>query len=126
MNRSEYESLIWAAMKLNGTNKDQYVLAVTTLSEILERRDEVEQFYRQNSDPIVEHTNKAGATNFEQNPALRMLNDCNKTALLYMRELGLTPQSLRKINPEEAAEKKSRKTTLSKMIDLEGGDYDDI
>lgn len=126
MNRSEYESLIWAAMKLNGTNKDQYALAVTTLSEILERRDEVEQFYRQNSDPIVEHTNKAGATNFEQNPALRMLNDCNKTALLYMRELGLTPQSLRKINPEEAAEKKSRKTTLSKMINLEGGDYDDI
>jgi len=127
MTKEEHIEVIRAAMAMNGTNKPQYDIAVEALAAILERRDEVEQVYLKHKQPIIKHTNKAGATNWEQNPALRMLNDCNKCALLYMRELGLTPQALRRINPAEAAQQiKSKKSLIDTILEqLEGADYDE-
>ena len=56
---------------------------------------------------IVEHTNKGGATNAEQNPLIRMLNDLNRDALAYWRDLGLTPAGLKRI--KESALKEPEK-----------------
>lgn len=68
---------------------------------------------------MVRHTNKAGATNLEQNPLLRVINDLNRDALAYWRDLGLTPAGLRKIN--EAAMKKVKKNALAEALNaLEG------
>lgn len=126
MRREEYATEIRAAMETAGTNKPQYDMCVEALATILERRDEVQLFYEKHKTPVIPHTNKAGATNYEQNPAIRLLNDCNKTALLYMRELGLTPQALRRINPEEAANKKPQQTKLMKMLEFENDEEPNI
>ena len=63
---------------------------------------------------LIEHTNKAGATNIEQNPAIRLINDLNRDALAYCRELGLTAASLRRIN--ESALRPVRRSLLVEMI----------
>lgn len=63
---------------------------------------------------IVEHTNKAGATNLTQHPALRMINDLNRDALAYWRDLGLTPAGLKKI--DEGAMKKKKGSALADAL----------
>lgn len=50
--------------------------------------------------PVVKHTNKSGSTNLEQNPMLRLINDLNRDALAYWRDLGLTPAGYRKLNAD--------------------------
>lgn len=68
----------------------------------------------------MEHTNQGGATNATQNPALRLINDLNRDALAYWRDLGLTPSGLRKIN--DSAMKESRKeSALEKALKSLGG-----
>ena len=47
---------------------------------------------------LVEYTNKSGATNVMINPLVKMMNDLNRDALTYWKELGLTAASLKKIN----------------------------
>lgn len=72
---------------------------IDTLSSILARRDEATELFLKNGGQIlVKHTNKAGAANIEQNPILRLINDLNRDALAYWRDLGLTPAGLKKIN----------------------------
>ena len=50
---------------------------------------------------LVKHTNKGGATNIEQNPALRLINDLDRDALAYWRDLGLTPAGLKRIDEQK-------------------------
>ena len=61
-------------------------------------------FKKSGGNILVLHTNKAGVTNYEQNPALRMINDLNRDALSYWRDLGLTPAGLKRINEAAMAE----------------------
>ena len=90
-------------------------MSIMTLAGILEKRDEAEKLYKASGGkPIVRHTNKGGATNIEQNPALRLINDLNRDALQYWRELGLTPAGLKKINDE--AMKSQPKDALSEVL----------
>ena len=88
---------------------------ISTLAEILSRRDmALENFEQSGGNILVKHTNKAGATNIEQNPTLRMINDLNRDALQYWRDLGLTPAGLRKIN--EAAMKAKKRSALAEAL----------
>ena len=67
--------------------------------DILEQRDTVQQeFMEGGSRMLVEYTNKSGATNVMINPLVKMMNDLNRDALTYWKELGLTAASLKKIN----------------------------
>ena len=82
---------------------------------ILERRDKLErQYKKEGSEAIVEHTNKNGSTNMEQNPLLRLINDLNRDALTYWRDLGLTPAGLKKIN--ESALKDNKADALTEAL----------
>lgn len=84
-----------------GTYRPQFNFVIETLSDMMEKRDEALQFYEDSSgEPIIEYTNKAGATNFTKNPALKIVDDLNKTALQYWRDLGLTPAGLKRIDEE--------------------------
>ena len=83
---------------MSGTYEPQYIPVIATLSEILQRRDEVAEVYEKGgSSPVIQYTNKSGATNMSKNPALILWDDLNKSALAYWRELGLTPSSYRKM-----------------------------
>lgn len=84
-------------MKAAGTYQPPFDDAIMTLAGILERRDALESEIV--DEPlIVERTNARGHTNIEQNPSIRLLNDMNRDALTFWRDLGLTPKGLKAIS----------------------------
>ena len=115
MTAAEWKTAIVNNCKAAGTYRPFFDEVINTLSGILERRDEaLRQFEVSGGHVIIAHTNKAGATNLEQNPALRAINDMNRDALAYWRDLGLTPAGLKKI--DEKALKEQKKTSLSEIL----------
>lgn len=101
MKKEAWKKRIVEATKAAGTYQPFFEPVMDTLAAILEKRDESERLYvASGAAPIVKHTNKGGATNLEQNPALRLINDLNRDALQYWRELGLTPSGLSKISSD--------------------------
>lgn len=101
MDKKKWKFLIKRNCKAVGTYNPAFDPVIETLAEILERRDETQRvFIASGGHVIVSHTNKSGAANLEQNPAVRLINDFNRDALQYWRELGLTPAGLKKINEQ--------------------------
>lgn len=106
MNRKQWKTKIKKACVEAGTYKKYFEAVIDTLAGILEKRDEAETFM-QGESVIVEHTNKGGSTNLEQHPAVRLINDLNRDALAYWRDLGLTPKGLKAINDDALREKRA-------------------
>ena len=99
MKKQAWKNKIIKACEDAGTYREFFVPAIDTLAGILEKRDEaLDVFEKTGGNVIVKHTNKNGATNFEQHPALRLVNDLNRDALAYWRDLGLTPAGLKRID----------------------------
>lgn len=120
MTREEWTGRIRLACEQAGTYRPYFDDVIITLADILERRDIArELFDASGGNVLVNHTNKAGATNIEQNPVLRMVNDLNRDALAYWRDLGLTPAGLKKI--DEAAMKQRKKSPLGEALKSLGG-----
>jgi len=118
--KSEWVARITASCQAAGTYREWFTDVIDTLAAILERRDAAEaKFAEAGGEVLIEHTNKAGATNYEQNPVLRMINDLNRDALAYWRDLGLTPAGLKKI--DEHAMKQKRKSPLGEALKGLGG-----
>lgn len=108
MTAKKWAAKIRKASRDAGTYQRYFEHIVGTLAAILEMRDRaMEQFEAEGGQVLVTFTNKNGAENMVQNPALRMANDLNRDALAYWRDLGLTPAGLRKIN-DEALKKQTR------------------
>ena len=98
-----------------GTYRPYFDDIIETLADILARRDEATELFRESDGNIlVTHVNKAGASNLEQNPILRMINDLNRDALAYWRDLGLTPAGLKRI--DEQAMKQRKKSALAEAL----------
>lgn len=117
MKKEAWKKRIAESTRLAGTYQPFFEPVMDTLASILEKRDEAEKlFIASGASPIVKHTNKGGATNLEQNPALRLINDLNRDALQYWRELGLTPSGLSKISSDVV--KKPEKTERPKIEEL--------
>ena len=108
LTKIKWKNRIIKAMKDVGTYQASFDDTIDTLAGILERRDALEnQFYKSKEPMIVERTNARGHTNLEQNPMIRLLNDMNRDALTFWRDLGLTPKGLKAItdaNMNEAKE----------------------
>lgn len=82
-----------------GTYRPYFDSIIDTLAEIMETRDDARRiYYESGGETVVEYTNKGGATNYVKNPALVIVDDMNKIALAYWKELGLTPAGLKRIN----------------------------
>lgn len=102
MNKDEWKQKIINASEDAGTYQPFFDSIIDTLASMLERRDDAEEMFKKSGGHVlVKHTNKAGATNLEQNPALRLVNDLNRDALAYWRDLGLTPAGLKKLKDLE-------------------------
>lgn len=87
-----------------GTYDRCFDVTISTLADILERKDQAaELFVKSGGAVVVEHTNKAGATNYERNPCVRIMEQCEQSALSYLRELGLTPAGRKRIKEEQEA-----------------------
>lgn len=112
MTKKRWKQRITDCCEAAGTYKPYFDDVIDNLAEILHRRDEAAQvFKKMGGDVLVYHTNQAGKQNLELHPALKAVNDLNRDALQYWRELGLTPASLRKLN--DAALKPDKKSGFS-------------
>lgn len=98
-----------------GTYRPFFDITIATLAEILEARDRaLEQYTASGGNPVVYHTNKAKERNLVKNPALVVVDDLNKTALAYWRDLGLTPAGLKRIS--EDSMKPQRRSALAEAL----------
>ena len=115
MKKAAWKGKIRKACESAGTYRTYFDPVIDALAGILERRDQAQElFEKSGGNVLVRHTNKGGATNLEQNPALRLVNDLNRDALAYWRDLGLTPAGLKKIN--EAAMQKPKVSALAEAL----------
>ena len=77
-----------------GTYKPAFDVTIEILADILTQRDLAKQQWKdEGSLPTVELTNKATATH----PALKLVMDCESTALPYLKEMGLTASGYKRI-----------------------------
>ena len=119
MTAAEWKRKIIRDAKAAGAYEKYFGSVIDTLAGILERRDKAEAlFLASGENVLVKHTNKGGATNIEQNPALRLINDLNRDALAYWRDLGLTPAGYKRLNLEAAQTKSNDgfEKILSQML----------
>lgn len=115
MKRRTWEKRIKEACKAAGTYKPFFDNVICTLAGILEKRDEAEEYYEESGGtPVVEYTNKNGSTNMVKNPALVVWDDLNKSALVYWKDLGLTPAGLKKI--DDTALKNQKKDAFADAL----------
>lgn len=117
----KWKRKIEKACEAAGTYREYFDPVITTLADILEKRDAAQkEFIEGGAHIMVEHTNKFGATNYVQNPLVRVINDLNRDALTYWKELGLTAASLKKIN-EQAIKARIELSPLDKALSELGG-----
>lgn len=116
MTRDEWSKVIRESARAAGTYKSYFDSVIDTLAGIMEARDDAaEKFTASGGQTVVMHTNKGGATNIVKNPALVVVDDLNKTALAYWRDLGLTPAGLKRIN-ETALKEKGNKASFGDIL----------
>lgn len=103
-----YRMQITKRMQGIGTYKEEFRPTIERLALLYCQRDKLEeQYIASGGNPVIMHTNKAGATNPAQNPFLTARDKVYTQLLSHERELGLTPVGLRKLN--EAAMKPAAK-----------------
>lgn len=116
MKKSAWKKKIKKACTEAGTYAPYFDSAIDTLAGIMETRDDAaEKYTASGGQSVVMHTNKGGNTNIVKNPALVVVDDLNRTALTYWRELGLTPKGLKAIN-EKAMPSGKKKNTLGDAL----------
>ena len=98
MTKTRWKNKIKKACREAGTYQPQFDYVIDTLAGIMEMRDNAQEIFESSGgNPVVKHTNKAGAANIVKNPALVVIMDCNAQALSYWRDLGLTPLVMKRL-----------------------------
>lgn len=109
MKKGAWKKAIEQCMRNAGVYEEYYSAAIDTLSDILERRDmAIKQWRSEGSLLMVQKTSDRGAVNLSKNPLLTIIQECEKDALNYWGQLGLTPSGLKKVfSADKAQEQKS-------------------
>lgn len=108
MKKTAWKRKIVAAMKQTGTYREAYMPVADTLADILERRDMALQRWTDEGCLLtVQKTSDRGAVNSAKNPLLTILQECEKDALTYWSQLGLTPSGLKKSFSEDQEKAKA-------------------
>ena len=119
MEAGKWKLKINKQIKNIGLEPKEYASIVQTLSDILEQRDAVYgQYIDEGAMPIVEYTNKGGATNTTKNPLLVLWNYLNGQALTYWRELCLTPAAYKKMTGAQPAKDKKTSARVEALKSL--------
>lgn len=120
MTRNAWKKRITDYCKEAGTYQTYFEDIISTLADILANRDMAAKQYKQTgSMPIVKYTNKGGNTNPTKNPILVLWDDLNKTALIYWRELGLTPSGYKKITGDKPREEEELSGLAAALANIE-------
>lgn len=108
-------------MKLVGTYDKSFNEIIELTSKLLEDyQNTLIEFKKSGSKIIVPFTNKNGSENLSKNPLYLAIEKLRSDVILYLRELGLTPQGLKKINANSdlKVEVKSKLDDALKKIDF--------
>ena len=98
MTKDEWKKIIEEQISSNKNYLASFQTTIIILAEMLEERDRVYQAYLESgAEPVITFTSDRGAENPKQNPLLRQWQEINTTALAYLRDLGITPAGLRKL-----------------------------
>jgi hypothetical protein len=117
MTKAEWKRKIKANTKKAGTYRPFFEPVIETLAGIMEARDFAQQKWEEEGkETVVKHVNKAGAENIVKHPALVVINDMNRDALAYWRDLGLTPAGLKRINEEAMEAQKPDQETFADVL----------
>lgn len=116
----QYENDIKKRMRSVGTYRDEFLPIIERLAMLYCHRDELEEKYADSgSEPVIEHTNKAGATNTVKNPLLAARDEVYSQLLSHERELGLTPGALKKMNAQAFAGDDQSGSPLAMLLHLD-------
>lgn len=117
MNKSDWKKTITKQIKVDRDYIRAFDTTLSILAEILEERDRVyEAYVEDGARPVVIFTTDRGAENLKPNPLLRQWQDLNVTALQYLRDLGLTPAGLRKLQGQLPKDRGERKGGILEQI----------
>lgn len=121
MSEKKAKSEITRCMKSLGIYKKEYNRAILILAKMLSDLELVEQkFVDTGEEFVVEHTNKNGSTNLEKNPYYQVIENLRKDSIAVMRELGITPQGLKRFNDKLTATEKKSESSLEKVLSMYG------
>lgn len=101
MKKDSWKKKIIESCQKAGTYKPFFDSTIETLAAIMERRDSAQESFDEmgGKTVIVRDDGK-----LVKNPAYIVLAECDRDALSYWRDLGLTPAGLRKINEDKLKE----------------------
>lgn len=106
--QKQYENDIVKKMKALKVYKPEFELTITGLAKALVMQDSSEELFEKSGGQImIKHTNKAGATNAAKNPFYLALETLRQDIIIYLRELGLTPSALKRINESSLKQRTS-------------------
>lgn len=119
MEKKKWITKIKSACKKAGTYKPFFDAVIDTLGDILEKRDNAnDMFVKSGGNILVKHTNKGGAANIEKNPTLVIINELNRDALAYWKELGLTSRSYKALTDKDMGEQTVKVTFADVLSDI--------
>ena len=117
MTKRQWRNLIRKHAKEAGTYRECFDVVIETLAGIMEARDIAEQKWRDDgAETVITYENKNGAKNLVKHPAIVIVNDLNRDALAYWRDLGLTPAGLKRINEEALGDTKKDAPTFAEVL----------
>lgn len=117
MEKSEWKKCITGQIKIDRDYIASFETTINILAEILEERDRVYTAYiDEGAHPTINFTSDRGAVNPKPNPLLRQWQDLNVTALQYLRDLGLSPAGLRKLQGQLPKDHGSRPGGILEQI----------
>lgn len=108
MKKTQWKKRIISDMTAIGTYREAYDSVIDTLADILERRDAaLKQWKDEGCELTIIKTQDRGAKNPAKNPLLAILQECERDALAYWGQLGMTPSGLKKSFSEEKEKAKA-------------------
>lgn len=120
MGIEEYIKTITKQMKALGIYKKEFSLTIEMAAKMMVDYDiAVTKFEKSGGNIIVSHTNKANQTNAVKNPFYLAIESLRIDILSYMKELGLTPSALKKINEKGLGNKKNTSPLAKALKQLE-------
>ena len=99
MKKRAWKTRLKNACEQVGTYKPEFDITISLAASYAEQIDALEPEIAEEG-PVIEQTNKSGFTNIIKNPKVTVYDDLRKSFIACLRELGLTPAGLKKINEE--------------------------
>lgn len=108
MDKNEWKEKTISQMRSVGTYQDAFLPEIDAAALVLAARDQAYlDFMAEGGHATVIHTSDRGAENIRRNPALEAWLNLDKQALDHWRNLGLTVDSLKRINDSTMTAKKA-------------------